>query len=84
MIVALLDLASEHLECEAVVMVLDRGSSVAQDSVTGNGRDGDDRMGHPQKEFGELLHSLMYVGGSIVTNPPYAVDPRYVLVGIEV
>ncbi len=35
-------------------------------------------------EFGELLHSLMYVGGVVVTNPPFAVDPRFVLVGIEI
>ena len=34
--------------------------------------------------LGELLHSLMYVGGSVVTKPPFQVDPSYVLVGLEI
>ena len=34
--------------------------------------------------LGELLHSLMYVGGSVVTKPPFQVDPAYVLVGMEI
>ena len=34
--------------------------------------------------LGVLLHSLMYVGGSVVTKPPYQVDPAFVLVGLEV
>jgi len=34
--------------------------------------------------LGELLHSLMYVGGSVVTKPPFQVDPAYVLVGLEI
>ncbi len=34
--------------------------------------------------LGELLHSLMYVGGSVVTKPPFAVDPAFVLVGLEI
>jgi len=34
--------------------------------------------------LGELLHSLMYVGGIVVTKPPFEVDPSYVLVGIEI
>jgi len=67
-IVALLELAGEHLECDAVVMVLERAGA-------GTGA---------KQEFGELLHSLMYVGGTVVTKPPFAIDPRYVLVGIEV
>ncbi|KAH7108309.1 ornithine decarboxylase antizyme-domain-containing protein [Auriculariales sp. MPI-PUGE-AT-0066] len=33
--------------------------------------------------LGDLIHSLMYVSGTIVTHPPFAVDPAYVLVGIE-
>ncbi|KZW00282.1 hypothetical protein EXIGLDRAFT_639696 [Exidia glandulosa HHB12029] len=33
--------------------------------------------------LGDLLHSLMYVSGTIVTNPPFPVDPSFVLVGIE-
>lgn len=76
MIVALLDLASEHLECDAVVMVLDRGS----DGMMADGS----QQQLQQKEFGEFLHSLMYVGGVVVTRPPFPIDPRYVLVGIEV
>jgi len=34
--------------------------------------------------LGSLLHSLMYVGGSVVTKPPFQVDPAYVLVGLEI
>lgn len=34
--------------------------------------------------LGGLLHSLMYVGGSVVTKPPFQVDPGYVLVGLEI
>jgi len=33
--------------------------------------------------LGDLLHSLMYVGGTVVTSPPFAVDPSFVLVGME-
>ncbi|KAH7926703.1 hypothetical protein BV22DRAFT_1104119 [Leucogyrophana mollusca] len=32
----------------------------------------------------ELLHSLMYVGGNVVTKPPFQVDPAYLLVGLEI
>lgn len=90
-IVALLDLASEHLECEALVIVLDRGMAGAGAKTVGPdmiGRSGAAGAGGQSAEFGELLHSLMYVGGSIVSRPPGAaslpVDPRYLLVGIEV
>jgi len=34
--------------------------------------------------LGDLLHSLMYVGGTVVTKPPFEVDPAYVLVGLEI
>ncbi|CCM05700.1 uncharacterized protein FIBRA_07932 [Fibroporia radiculosa] len=34
--------------------------------------------------LGELLHSLMYVGGTVVTRPPFQVDPTYVLIGLEI
>ncbi|EMD37602.1 hypothetical protein CERSUDRAFT_114250 [Gelatoporia subvermispora B] len=34
--------------------------------------------------LGDLLHSLMYVGGTVVTKPPFQVDPAYVLVGLEI
>jgi len=34
--------------------------------------------------LGSILHSLMYVGGAVVTKPPYQVDPAFVLVGLEV
>lgn len=61
-IVALLDLASEHLECEALVIALDRTS----------------------KGLGDLLHSLMYVGGTVVSKPIRKVAPRFVLVGMEI
>jgi hypothetical protein len=61
-IVALLDLASEHLECEALVIALDKTSA----------------------GFGELLHSLMYVGGVVVSKPVFKVAPTYVLVGMEI
>lgn len=34
--------------------------------------------------LGGLLHALMYVGGTVVTKPPFQVDPAYVLVGLEI
>jgi len=34
--------------------------------------------------LGALLHSLMYVGGSVVTKPVYKANPAYVLVGLEI
>jgi hypothetical protein len=34
--------------------------------------------------LGDLLHSLMYVGGTVVTKPPFPVNPTYVLVGMDV
>jgi hypothetical protein len=34
--------------------------------------------------LGEILHSLMYVGGSVVTKPPFPVDSAFVLVGLEI
>jgi len=61
-IVALLDLASENLGCNALVIVLERSAP----------------------NLSELLHSLMYVGGSVVTRPPFPVDPAFVLVGLEI
>jgi len=33
--------------------------------------------------LGDLLHSLMYVGGTVVSCPPFEVDPAFVLVGME-
>jgi hypothetical protein len=33
--------------------------------------------------LGELLHALMYVGGTVVTKPSFEVDPAFVLVGLE-
>ncbi|KIK67074.1 hypothetical protein GYMLUDRAFT_69270 [Collybiopsis luxurians FD-317 M1] len=60
-IVALLDLADEHLGCSSLVIVLERSSPA----------------------LGELLHSLMYVGGSVVTKPPFPVNSAFVLVGLE-
>ncbi|KAJ7430859.1 hypothetical protein B0H11DRAFT_899258 [Mycena galericulata] len=34
--------------------------------------------------WGKILHSLMYVGGTVVTKPPFDVDPAFVLVGLEI
>jgi len=61
-VVALLDLASDSLECTALVIVLERTSPT----------------------LGALLHALMYVGGTVVTKPPFQVDSAYVLVGLEI
>lgn len=61
-IVALLDLADEHLQCSALVIALEKASSA----------------------LSSLLHSLMYVGGTVVTKPDFPVDPAYVLVGLEI
>jgi len=60
-IVALLDLADEHLQCSALVIALEKASPA----------------------LSSLLHSLMYVGGTVVTKPDFPVDPAYVLVGLE-
>ncbi|KAG6844340.1 hypothetical protein H0H87_007616 [Tephrocybe sp. NHM501043] len=34
--------------------------------------------------LGAILHSLMYVGGTVVTKPVFQVDPAFVLVGLEI
>ncbi|KAJ7497204.1 ornithine decarboxylase antizyme-domain-containing protein [Mycena latifolia] len=34
--------------------------------------------------LGKILHSMMYVGGTVVTKPPFEVDPAFVLVGLEI
>ncbi|KAJ8516048.1 hypothetical protein ONZ45_g6598 [Pleurotus djamor] len=34
--------------------------------------------------LGDILHSFMYVGGTVVTKPPFPVDPAFVLVGLEI
>jgi len=34
--------------------------------------------------LGDILHSFMYVGGAVVTKPPFHVDPAYILVGMEI
>jgi hypothetical protein len=34
--------------------------------------------------LGELLHALMYVGGSVVTKPVFPINSAYVLVGLEI
>ena len=34
--------------------------------------------------LGALLHSLMYVGGAVVTKPVFEVDDAFVLVGLEI
>lgn len=61
-IVALLDLADEHLGCSAFVIALEKQSSA----------------------LAGLIHSLMYVSGQVVTRPPFEVDSKWVLVGMEI
>ncbi|KAG9316665.1 ornithine decarboxylase antizyme-domain-containing protein [Chiua virens] len=61
-VVALLELADEHLKCSALVIVLNKSFDGLND----------------------LLHSLMYVGGSVVTKPAFQVNPAYILVGLEI
>jgi len=34
--------------------------------------------------LGDVLHSFLYVGGTVVTKPPFQVDPAYLLVGMEI
>jgi len=34
--------------------------------------------------LGDLLHSLMYVGGTVVTKPSFPSNPAFVLVGLEI
>jgi hypothetical protein len=34
--------------------------------------------------LGDILHSLMYVGGSVVKEPPFPVNPAFILVGLEI
>lgn len=34
--------------------------------------------------LGNILHSLMYVGGTVVTHPPFELDSAFVLVGLEI
>jgi len=34
--------------------------------------------------LGALLHSLMYVGGSVITRPPFDVDSAFILVGLDI
>jgi len=34
--------------------------------------------------LGDLLHSFLYVGGTVVTKPLFQVDPAFVLVGMEI
>lgn len=34
--------------------------------------------------LGDLLHSLMYVGGTVITKPPFQVGSAYILVGMEI
>lgn len=61
-LVAMLDLADEHLSCKAVIIALEKSNP----ALSG------------------LVHALMYVGGSYVTESVLEVDSGYVLVGIEI
>lgn len=58
---ALLDLAGEHLDCEAFVIALERRTPA----------------------LAGLIHSLLYVSGTVVSRPPFEVEDDYVLVGID-
>ncbi|EJU04402.1 hypothetical protein DACRYDRAFT_20944 [Dacryopinax primogenitus] len=59
-IVALLELADEHLSCTSLVICLPKAAP----------------------DLGEILHAMMYVGGQVVTRPPFPVAGEYILVGI--
>jgi len=61
-LVAMLDLADEHLSCKAVVIALEKSNPA----------------------LSALVHSLMYVGGTYVTQSILEADSAYVLVGIEI
>jgi len=60
-IVALLELADEHLHCTSLVIALSKSSP----------------------DLGDILHALMYVGGTVVSRPPFPVAKGYILVGIS-
>jgi len=32
----------------------------------------------------DIIHAFLYVGGAVVTKPPFHVDPAYILVGMDV
>jgi len=61
-LVAMLDLADEHLSCKAVVIALHKSNPA----------------------FGNIVHSLMYAGGTFVTQPPFEANPSFTLIGIEI
>ncbi|KZT58864.1 hypothetical protein CALCODRAFT_494317 [Calocera cornea HHB12733] len=60
-IVALLELADEHLQCTSLVISLRKSSP----------------------DLGEVLHAIMYVGGVVVTRPPFPTSEDNILVGIS-
>jgi hypothetical protein len=41
-------------------------------------------LGRSSPALSDLLHSLMYVGGTVVTKPPFRVNPAFILVGMEI
>jgi hypothetical protein len=34
--------------------------------------------------LGDILHSFMYIGGNVMIKPPFQVDHKYLLVGMEI
>jgi len=60
-LVALLELADEHLQCTSLVISLCKSSP----------------------DLGEVLHAMMYVGGAVVTRPPFPIAEDYILVGMN-
>lgn len=61
-IVAILDLADEALQCEGLVIILEKSSP----------------------NLKEVIHSLMYVGGAVVTQPVFPLGPAFVLLGLSI
>lgn len=85
-----LELAEESLECTGVVMCLEKNSSDLGESLShssscfGFGERGlADEFLTLHDIPGELIHQLLYVGGTI-TNLPFAPKDDWLLVGLDV
>jgi len=70
--------AGQHMLRESVVALLD----LADEHFTCSAL----VIALPRKTNGldQLIHSLMYVGGQIVTHPPFKASSNYVLIGMEI
>jgi hypothetical protein len=82
-VVSLIERADEEFECTGVVFCLNKNNanlgnyfSLAASVLSG--------FTDNKYQTAETLHSLMYVGGTVVSQPPFAVDSNYVLVGLDV